>query len=213
MENDSAQNAHERRNYYRVDDIVYLEYRFLRPEEAAALQAQDEVHLPPTRDPLLAQLMGISRHIAPLLGDIRRDAPSVAKYLEGLHRKVDIITSHVLTEIRARNRPADAVALDKCRVNLSAGGVAFYVAAPAAVGVTLNVMVGIRESGLIIDTYGQVIGCDERTSTDGKKQYLLRIEFPYLEEPERRQLMRHILDKQREHIRRAAAKKNAGPKP
>ncbi len=192
----------ERRRYYRIDDVVHLEYRILPPEEAEAIERQMRRPRPP-EDGLVEQLASINKHMAALETDLRKAPPALAKYLRYLNKKVDLLAAHLALESadRYRKQGRHGTVVGMKRVNLSAGGVAFSIDRCLAPGTYLHVRMGVEETGFILNTYGRVIDCREREGE--ARAYRVRVEFPFLDEHERALLMRHIFDRQRAYIRAA----------
>jgi len=190
----------ERRRYYRIDDVVHLEYRLIPPEEAEAIERQLQRPRPP-EDGLVEQITGLNKHMAALETDLRKAPPALVKYLKYLNKKVDLLATHLALESadRYRREGHRGTVAGMKRVNLSAGGVAFSIDRCLAPGTYLHVRLGVEETGFILNTYGRVIDC--RPHEEGKPGYRVRVEFPFLDEQERALLMRHIFDRQRAHIR------------
>ncbi len=198
----------ERRRYYRIDDVVHLEYRILPPEEAEAIERQMQRPRPP-EDGLVEQLTALNKHMAALETELRKAPPAVVKYLKHLNKKVDLLATHLALESADRYRRAghQGTVAGMKRVNLSAGGVAFSIDRCLTPGTYLHVRMGVEETGFILNTYGRVIDCQAREGEKGG--YRVRVEFPFLDDHERALLMRHIFDRQRALIRAAREGKKA----
>lgn len=204
----AQQQTAERRNFYRVDDVVYLEYRPVSKEELGNIEAglAGQASPQPPRDEYLEQLASISKQITPLISEIRKDSPTLARFLEGLNKKVDLLVGRVFTELGGADEQPDATVQVRSNVNLSAGGVAFNAEEGFDAGEYLHLRIVTTTEGFVIDSYGQVIRCG-RENREPARPYRLRVKFAFLDDADRRMLMRHIMAKQRETIR----KQSTGP--
>ncbi len=185
----------ERRRYYRIEDVIRLEYRVLSEQESRAIE-RGEAPCKPPDEGLMEQLSALTKHMTPLLSEIRKSSPVLARYLNHLNKKLDLLATHVALESSARFR-AEAGGGAK-RVNLSAGGVAFAAPKCLPMGRYLHMRLGVEETGFLLNTYGRVVDCRPR---EGKGDFQVRVEFPFLDEQERGLLVRHIFQRQRALIR------------
>ena len=192
-----ANKARERRRYYRIDDVVRLEYRVLSEEESAAL-GRGAAPTKPPGEGLMEQITALTKHMTPLLSEIRKTSPVLARYLNQLNKKVDLLATHIALESSARFRADAESEAGPRHVNLSAGGVAFAVPRCLPKGRYLHIRLGVEETGFLLNTYGRVIDCRPR---EGRDDYEVRVEFPFLDEQERGLLVRHIFQRQRALIR------------
>lgn len=197
-------SSHERRNYYRVEDVAFLEYRPVTQEELEQIESSQEGgEVPrPSSDRLFEQVAHITKQITPLLGDIRRDSPATARFLEGLNKKIDLLASRLF--MQKEFQLPNSTVQSRSRINLSAGGVAFNAEQPVENGTYLHVRIGTSMDGFFIETYGRVIGV-KKDDRDEERPFRLHVKFPYLDDADRRMLMRHVMAKQREAIRKQSS--------
>jgi c-di-GMP-binding flagellar brake protein YcgR len=192
-------DASERRNYFRLEDRVYVEYRpsdqqerdqWLRERAAGVAKGTD----------LGSQLDSVSRQIAPLLISVRNENPTVAQYLEGLNRKIDILANNLFFE-QFRNPASKEEYTTTSTVDISEGGVGFDAPMLIPLDSVVYCRVVIAGYRFGLETYGNVVYCREMES-DGNSQFRIGVEFPYLTEYDRKQLTRYIFDRQRQQIRK-----------
>ncbi|MEK6749499.1 MAG: PilZ domain-containing protein [Pseudomonadota bacterium] len=190
----------ERRSFYRVDDTVILEYRQVSADELVR-QGIDQGAPRPPRTAMIEQFSNINRHLAPILGEIRRDEPHIAQYLEALNKKIDLLASNVHV---AGALGDDGIKMESITTaaNLSEGGMAFSCKAAIGAQSYLHVRVTSKISGVILETYARVIAVDRDARANAKLPYKLRVEFPYLDDTEKKQLIKHLRTLQREELRR-----------
>ena len=185
----------ERRQYFRIDDDVYFDYRVLDEAEYRAIAAY-----PPEQregvDSMVAQLRELSVQGGNMLATIRKTDPELAQYLALLERKVDLVTRLLESERFKHDAP-------NTRINISAGGVGFYSAAPLEAGSPLELRVIFFPSYLALHAYGRVVYSRPRKGTDPEQAYRIGVKFTLLAEVEREALVRHIFARQSADLRRA----------
>jgi len=189
----------ERRNFFRLDDRSYLEYRCLTEQELGAIgQSLDKIQ--PPKDGFNSELEQVNRSLAPLLATLRNEVPGIVQCLEVLNRKIDIIAGLVLFE-RLKNESGDAcVITTTSTIDLSEGGASFETEENIAVGTQIYLKMMVLGARFGIETYAVVVHQVAQKSTNGQTRYRLGIEFPMIAEPDRKLLARYILDRQREQI-------------
>jgi len=181
----------ERREYFRVDDSVSLSFQVV-PE--SSLQDRLE-HLDKGLDDeftVMANLAVISQEMAGTLRKIEGESPETARYLKALDNKIDLMgRAFVAWSSDLSDQPVDTV-------NLSASGIAFQTPEPIAVGADIELKLLLPSfTGLLI--YGEVVACEK---VDAPAPYRVRVNFTHLREKDRDLLIRHILKRQSEMLRR-----------
>jgi len=177
-----------------------LEYRQVNADELQR-QGHDQGIPRPPRSAMMEQFTTINRHLAPLIGDIRRDNPKVAQYLETLNKKIDLLASHAQVTGLVGEDDNSMVRITTA-ANLSEGGMAFHCKVSVAVQGYLHLRVTSKISGVILETYARVIAVDKDATSGLKFPYRIRVEFPYLDDTEKKLLSKHLHTLQREELRR-----------
>jgi hypothetical protein len=182
----------ERREFFRLDDEVNLSYEILT--ETLLPKRVDELSFGLTDSlTVMTRLSSIGQQMATALHRIEQRDSDVADYLRGLDEKIEILAQTYLSKDIA------LAALPKQIVNLSAGGIAFAVEAMVEVGTPLEVKLLLFPSYTGIVVIGRVISCDAAEEEGG---YQVRIDFEYIRDNDRDALIRHILRRQGESLRR-----------
>ncbi len=186
----------ERRNYYRLEDRVYMEFRLAEETELERYLTQQEEGPQPVSGASL-QLDYLSRQMAPLIASIRAESPAIAQYLEHLDRKVDIVAGMVFFD-----RFHDEAGRYRCHsgntLDISEGGASFLATQAFPVGCFLFCRLIIAGPQMGIETFARVVYCENVDSGDHR----IGVEFPYINDYQRKLLSRYIFDRQREQIRR-----------
>ena len=191
----SDHHGAERRHYFRIEDEVHLEYRRLSDAEYATIQAMPEAEREGSCS-LVAQLRGLTTQANNLLVNIRKNQPDIAQYLALMDKKMELI-SRQLAGQQSQSLQADTP------VNISAGGIGFPCAEALEPGTPLELSITFLPSMLCIRAYGRSAHCDDHHSTDPARPYCIGVEFTLISEMEQDALMRHILARQSEMLRRA----------
>lgn len=186
-----------RRSFFRLHDRIYVEYRAVSKEEVDKALAGRTPSTPP-RDDFNHQLDLLSTQLHTLTSSIRSEDPAIAQYLEVLNRKVDLLAGVVFFD-RFRNVPGDGKRIRTTTVDISEGGISFNSRTPRNLGDYLDLRLAIVGARLGLRTFGKVVQCIEKTH-DGTTYHRLGAEFVMMQEYDRRQVARFIMDRQRERI-------------
>ena len=186
----------ERREFFRIDDTVTMRFQ---PVPAAALSKKLE-HYQKGLDnefTIMGNLAVIGQEMSGVLRKIEHDAPDVARYLKSVDRKIDLLGKAFLAwTSEMAEQPASAV-------NLSASGMAFNTPEPTEVGTILELKLLFPHfTGLVL--LAEVVACEKLDAQhDGAPVYQTRVSFRYLRDADRDVLIRHVLQRQAEALRKA----------
>ena len=184
----------DRRNFYRLDDDVYLEYRVIQKKQVqellAGLLSQES-----TQNNLVSEITDLTRQTNAQLKSIKKSHPVIARYLSALDEKIGMIAQHVST--------FDGVGKGKPnrRVNISAGGMAFYSQGQFQPETLLAISMKLFPSHREILTYGPVVYCRFEPDIEPSMPYRTAVNFAYMRERDREALNTHILERQFTAIR------------
>lgn len=202
----------DERNFFRIDDEVYLEFRVLTEVP------RDKGKMPSSRrdvrgNDVLSDLTAVNAQIHPLIEGIKQTNTAVARCLEAINKKVDLLAKAV----SKTGEPFKAVKPNK-KVNLSAGGVSFNVGTELLPNTPVEVRLAVASSNLIVTAYGEVTHC-VRDGKDPDQPFRVGIKFPALSVAERQALFAHVLGRHTEKLRGAnrsseenAANSNPAPR-
>lgn len=188
-QSDSNIQGADRRNYYRIDDEVFLEYRVIEKKQVQELLAglHSRTH---SHNNLVSDINDLSRQTHAQLKNIKKSHPVIARYLGALDEKISLIAQHVSAmEGTGRGKP-------NRRVNISAGGLAFYSQGQFAPESLLAVSLKLFPSHREILSYGPVVYCNFEPDVEPSMPYRTAINFTFMRETDREALITHILDKQ-----------------
>lgn len=186
----SIPDADDRREYYRIEDTLALEFRPLREDE---IQSQEVLQDDSALFNLLSDLHLTDFESQHLLRHINeRDRP-LASYLKVINKRIDLIAQALTQSLLREIGPARPV-------TLSEGGIDFRDHQPLAVGLGLALKIVLLPQGLGLLLRAKVTHCQQEA--DGR--YEIGTEFETLSDAQRQLLARHIL--QRQALERRLAK-------
>lgn len=193
----STPDADDRREYYRIEDTIALEFHPLSGPEA---QAQDVLHDPSPLFNLLSELHLLDYESQHLQRQISGRDRTLADYLKIINKRIDLLgqamAQGLLREIGAPRT-----------VSLSEGGISFPSSQSAEIGshVALKMVLMPQALGLLLRA--QIAHC--RLREDGS--YEIGAEFEALTDTQRQLLARHILQKQALERRQAREQDSEQP--
>jgi len=186
----NSNTSDERREFFRIDDDVYLDATVINEEEFA--NAPDFLaNLHNDSFSLSADFATLNNNIHPILNNIKQSHPDIAQYLEILNKKIDSLGEHLLET---------AINYDENKritANLSASGVMFETKNSFNKGdlVKLEVVLFPEKIGVLI--FGKVVKATEKD--DGVRN--ISIEFAHIRNEDQELMIKHNLNKQMEDIR------------
>jgi c-di-GMP-binding flagellar brake protein YcgR len=186
----------ERRGYFRIDDVVKLSYR---PVTKAALPELIEQLMTGagTNFTVMSSFTSMSQQMVVQLRRIEGTAPDTAACIKILDQKLNILGQAFLQQ------EEDISNKDSIAVNISAGGVAFNSAESYKLGTVLEVKLLLLPDMIGMMIYGEVIDCSKNRETDhADKPYCLQVSFTNIREADRDIVIRHVLRRQGEWLRK-----------
>lgn len=178
----STQDVDDRREYYRIDDTIALDFT---PLSGANAQAHEVLQDASPLFNLLSDLHLMDFESQHLLRHISERDRTLANYLKVINKRIDL-----LGQALAQNLLRDIGA--PRRVSMSEGGISFNNLLAIPAGTHLAIKMVLMPQGLGLLLRGKVINCRERN--DG--QFEIGTEFEALTDAQRQLLARHILQKQ-----------------
>ena len=192
---DMLDETAERRNFFRVDDSISLSYQEISDGELEDRKEQIAIELEGNFT-VMSSIASINQNMALVMHRIESAEPDVAEYLKAINNKIDILGRALLSYDN------DMVEQPAQPVNLSASGLAFYSSEPVTRGALLELRLLLVPSFTGIITFGEVVGCDPVDEAVGGFSYFVRINFMHMRENDRDLLIRHVVKRQGEMLRK-----------
>ena len=178
----SIQDADDRREYYRIEDTIALDFSLLSRAEA---HASDPLHDNSPLFNLLSELHLMDFESQHLLRHISERDRTLANYLKVMNKRIDLLGQAV-----AQSLLRDIGAPRK--VSISEGGISFNHGQAIPSGSHLAIKMVLMPQALGLLLRAKVVHCQARQ--DG--QFEIGTEFEALTDAQRQLLARHILQKQ-----------------
>ena len=184
----STLDEEDRREYYRIEDMIALEIRPLSAPEAAGQEVLQDAS--PLFN-LLSELHLSEFESQHLLRQISERDRAIAAFLKSQNKRIDLLSQVVaLTVLGHIGEPQPVI--------ISEGGIDFQHPTPIATGAHLSVKLVLMPQALGLLLRARVTHCDRKG--DG---YDVGTEFEHLTDAQRQLLARYILQKQAQQRRLA----------
>ncbi|MFJ4194340.1 PilZ domain-containing protein [Pseudomonas sp. NPDC089534] len=191
----STLDEEDRREYYRIEDMIALEIRPLSAPEAAGEEVLQDAS--PLFN-LLSELHLSEFESQHLLRQISERDRAIAAFLKTQNKRIDLLSQVVaLTVLGHIGEPQPVI--------ISEGGIDFQHPTPVAVGARLSVKLVLMPQALGLLLRARVTHCDRKG--DG---YDVGTEFEHLTDAQRQLLARYILQKQAQERRLAREQNEPG---
>lgn len=178
----------DRRQSFRINDEVYLDYRPLQPDEDDFYNDSDIAGV--CRG--LMELRDLNQQSSHLLVTIRKHHSDVAHYLSLIDRKIETLAQMTAAIGMGRDITPSH------RVNLGTGGMAFTSDKPLDNGQRLAVKLVLFPSHLCLQLTARVVYSNPK---EGQEGYCTGVQFNPLPEHDNDALIRHLLEKQSAQLR------------
>jgi hypothetical protein len=184
----------ERREYFRIDDEIALDYRLIEESEAEALS--ERIHAPfADRFTVASSFTATSRQMAQALHKVQNQSPELVRCLQAIDQKLNLLAQlYVSEEMHLDQQPTR-------EVNLSAGGLAFRSQHEIATGSLLEMRMVLFPSLVGILNLSRVIHCEPIDDGNVEFPWQVAVTFEQLRESDRELLVRHVMAKQTQQLR------------
>jgi hypothetical protein len=186
--------SEERREYFRIDDEVALDYRLIDQGEADNLRERIRSRVV-DRFTAASSFNTTSRQMSHIIHRVQNQSPELARCLQAIDQKLNMVAQLFVSE---EMNLSTQVALE---VNLSAGGVAFRAPDRMEVGSLLELRMVVFPSLVGILTVSRVIQCEPVQDGNTDLPWQVGVAYEDLRETDRELLVRHIMSKETEQLR------------
>lgn len=144
----------ERRQFYRIDQPVVIDYKVVSRDEVAGSSQPYQFNVSPyfLLQSQLAEIDSESQHLIYKIGE---STPHLATYLQQLNKKLDLIASTIA------GSDLDLENSQFVTINLSEGGLSFITSEAIAVETYLALKLVFPDNGLGLLLYAEVQRCSE----------------------------------------------------
>ena len=191
----STLDEEDRREYYRIEDMIALEIRPLSALEAAGQEVLQDAS--PLFN-LLSELHLSEFESQHLLRQISERDRTLAAFLKSQNKRIDLLSQVIaITVLGQIGEPQPVI--------ISEGGIDFQHPSPIAAGARLSVKLVLMPQALGLLLRARVTHCDRKG-----EGYDVGTEFEHLTDAQRQLLARYILQKQAQERRLARELNESG---
>ncbi|MEE9494180.1 MAG: PilZ domain-containing protein [Gammaproteobacteria bacterium] len=185
----------ERREYFRVNDKVALDYRIINGSDLDMLRKKI-MNNTAGRFTTASDFDTISHQLGHAIQTVKAESPEVAHCLNAIDKKLNTLAQIMVSD---EIKLDDYVARE---ANISAGGIAFRAAHQIELGGLLETRIVLLPSMIGILTVSRVIVCDHVNDEDKKLPWRIAVSHEVLREADRELMVRHVMSKETERLRK-----------
>jgi len=191
----------ERREYFRIEDEIALDYRQIDRDEADRLQDKIQSRVV-DRFTAASSFAATTRQMTHVMHKVQSDSPELARCLQMLDHKLNMVAQLFVSEEMGLNEQPSR------EVSLSAGGVAFRTRNKVDVGSLLELRMVLFPSLVGILTVSSVVHCERASDGNREFPWQIAVVYEHLRESDREHLVRHIMAKETQQLRDERSGKN-----
>ena len=184
----------ERRSYFRIEDVIGLDYHALEPEQEFPRGDSED-----TPELFRALLDEIDVAFNRAVNTVWQRDPAIAQALGLLNRKLDLI---------AEQCPQDEVPqlayIREQRASISGSGLSFTSPEPYAEGSRLGLSLVLKPSHIQLRFAATVVACEPLQEIPSEL-FLLRVKIDESNQAEQEQLVQHVVQKQYSNLNSESA--------
>ncbi|RDH85186.1 MAG: hypothetical protein DIZ80_02590 [endosymbiont of Galathealinum brachiosum] len=178
-------NDNERRDFFRIDDDVYLDYASITEEEYKAAP-ETLRNLEDSAFSLSANFATLNNSINPILNNIKQLHPDIGEYLEALNSKIDRLSQHI--HFGSSDFDNEKV----YTANISASGIQFETDQSFQLQQAMKLELVLLPEKVGVLIFGRVVDV---------KAKCICIEFEHLRNEDQELMIKHNLNRQMNELR------------
>ena len=186
--------SEERREYFRIDDEVALDYRLISPGEAELLREKIKSRVV-DRFTVASSFTATSRQMTHVIYKVQNQSPELARCLQAIDQKLNMIAQLFVSE------EMDLHEQSTREVNLSAGGISFRSQQEIRIDSLLELRMVLFPSLVGILTVSRAVQCERVNDANLKFPWQISVVYEHLRESDRELLVRHIMSKETQQPR------------
>ncbi len=184
----------ERREYFRIEDEIALDYRLISDAEVDRLLEKIQSRQV-DRFTAASSFAATTRQMTHAIHKVQSESPELARCLQAVDQKLNMIAQLFVSEEMELNEQPTR------EVNLSAGGVAFHARHEIGLDSLLELRMVLFPSLVGILTVSRVIHCERVSNGNRHFPWQVAVVYEHLRESDREHLVRHIMARETEQLR------------
>lgn len=189
-----AQHKQNQRAFFRLNEVIELLARPLETDDEDALKRlHRERCLQGTAELPVADSLPKRPKSFDL---VAKRYPEILAYIEAIEEQAEKAQQNATAA-------ADGKTLARQLVNISGNGIRFNFNQPVEVGSHIELVIRLG-NGFTYTTFAEVMRCNETVKEDGETVWSIAAMFTYIREADQDEVIRYLLDRQRENVRIAA---------
>ncbi len=191
----------ERREYFRIDDEIALDYRLIGDDEVDRLVERIKSRQV-DRFTAASSFAATTRQMTHVMHKVQSESAELARCLQAIDQKLNMVAQLFVTEEMELNEQPTR------EVNLSAGGVAFRAQHEIGMDSLLELRMVLFPSLVGILTVSRVIQCERINDDNRQFPWQIAVVYEHLRESDREHLVRHIMARETQQLRGERSGKN-----
>lgn len=184
----------ERREYFRIDDEIALDYRLISDDEVDRLVEKIQSRQV-DRFTAASSFAATTRQMTHVMHKVQSESAELARCLQAIDQKLNMVAQLFVTEEMELNEQPTL------EVSLSAGGVAFRAQHEIGMDSLLELRMVLFPSLVGILTVSRVIHCERINDANQQFPWQIAVVYEHLRESDREHLVRHIMAKETQRLR------------
>ncbi len=184
----------ERREYFRIDDEIALDYRLISDDEVDRLVEKIQSRQV-DRFTAASSFAATTRQMTHVMHKVQSESAELARCLQAIDQKLNMVAQLFVTEEMELNEQPTL------EVSLSAGGVAFRAQHEIGMDSLLELRMVLFPSLVGILTVSRVIHCERINDANQQFPWQIAVVYEHLRESDREHLVRHIMAKETQQLR------------
>lgn len=189
----------ERRRYFRINDTMGIAFHHIGKQEADALAEQIV-----TKSNTIDYAANFDNRIHTLIDSCRIESPIAAELIDLINRKLNFVIHQMELDTNLMQK----VAYNMKQVNVSACGLAFFEEQALEIGALLHIDILLHPGELHVAAIAKVVDCHKSVNaSEGKEQFLIRLDYEHIHEHDQELLIQHIVKQQSVQLKKQRLQK------
>jgi hypothetical protein len=190
-----VETDNNRRTFFRIQDRLQISYKRMEPKDVA--RRVDELYQNElSHFSVATEVMAMRTEVLPLMRQISGHSPDIGNYLNSIDQRLELVARAIAA------KDTDLTEQPPRDCNLSASGIAIDLDQPLKCGEFLEISLLLLPSYAGVRAIAEVVECHANQAKDAQAPYQARLSFSHMREKDRDLLIKHIIQRQGEMLRK-----------